>query len=256
MTSSVGVHPVALFARIINPGDHGPDVKAVKRALKAAGFGYGIVISQLMGGAAVKQLKAFQTHERLPDDGVYGPESHHKLLPWFDAYGASLMQKELDLIHKAADPRNRFLQVADWTVAHKALFFYTMGPARESFRHATPFQTRVEMGCDCSQHWIGCGKWAKLTHPIFDTDAATGAILGLPHTDAAHAQPGDGVVFVGPREPAGHHITLLREKLPNGDWRVVNMGGNGDPSYSTLSAQFQWQRWFGAPTMMYVILPA
>lgn len=81
------------FKRFIYPGDVGADVRAVKRALKKAGNGRGIVITSKMGDAAVKQLRTFQQRHGLHVDGVYGPNTHAKLTPFFDDYGQSLYNR-------------------------------------------------------------------------------------------------------------------------------------------------------------------
>lgn len=81
------------FKRLIYPGDTGLDVKAVKRALKKAGYWRGIVVTSKMGDAAVRQLRAFQQRHGLHVDGIYGPSTHAKLAPFFDLYGQSIYNR-------------------------------------------------------------------------------------------------------------------------------------------------------------------
>lgn len=81
------------FKRIIRSGDYGSDVRAVKRALIKAGYGLGTVVTARMGDTAVKRLRTFQQHNHLHVDGVYGPATHRKLAPFFDAYGQHLYNK-------------------------------------------------------------------------------------------------------------------------------------------------------------------
>ena len=47
-------------ATVFYVGSNGPDVLAIKRAIIAEGLGGGIVLTEFMGGEAVKSLKAFQ----------------------------------------------------------------------------------------------------------------------------------------------------------------------------------------------------
>lgn len=81
------------FKRILKRGDVGIDVTVVKRALKRAGYGRGIVISRKLGDAAVLDLKKFQKDHGLPDDGVYGPATHLKLAAYIDSYGKLLWNR-------------------------------------------------------------------------------------------------------------------------------------------------------------------
>lgn len=84
--------PPLPFGRVFRLGAHGSDVKAVKRALARAGFGPGRLagLTELFGPFSVIFLKRFQRKNHLPVDGVYGPATHHLLVPHFDAYSRSL----------------------------------------------------------------------------------------------------------------------------------------------------------------------
>lgn len=77
--------------RTITRGMSGNDVLACKRALKRADFGKGILLTKTAGGAWEKNVKLFQKAKGLPVDGEYGPATHKKLMPYYDAYGAKLM---------------------------------------------------------------------------------------------------------------------------------------------------------------------
>lgn len=81
-----------MLNRTIKRGDAGPDVLAVKRALKAAGYGRGIVLNRKFGSAVDRQLRRWQKNHALPVDGVYGEKTHKTLLPWFDDYGKKLLE--------------------------------------------------------------------------------------------------------------------------------------------------------------------
>lgn len=233
-------NPVAL-PRAITPGTTGPDVLAIKRALirYLHGKPHGITLTQFMGAQAVEAVKYLQTHEQLQVDGAVGPATFARMaaLNLFDAYGEQLLAQE----QAALEPRARFLDVADATVLHVAIFDYTMalgdGPGQRGWFRSSPLDWKPRKSCDCSQHFIGCGHHAGLTHPIFSSDGATGEILELDEITLAEAQPGDVIVFVSHAEPAGEHVTILRRKLPNGDWETVNMGEEHQPANTTLSGE-------------------
>lgn len=83
--------------RPIHKGDSGPDVYALKRALKAAGYpgagAYRIILNQTFGAACDRALRRFQHDHGLHVDGVLGADTFKKLLPSIDAYGRSLFAK-------------------------------------------------------------------------------------------------------------------------------------------------------------------
>lgn len=81
------------YRQPIRPGESGTDVVAVKRALKKAGFGRGLILSRQAGPQFVQDLKRWQTSHGIPSDGVYGPGSHAKLAPLFDAWGVALYRR-------------------------------------------------------------------------------------------------------------------------------------------------------------------
>jgi hypothetical protein len=72
------------FGRYLKLGSKGSDVSGVKRALINAGY-KNIKQSNTFGEYAVAALSKFQKDYILDSDGVYGPATHAKLLPFFDA---------------------------------------------------------------------------------------------------------------------------------------------------------------------------
>jgi hypothetical protein len=71
----------------------GPDVRALKRALKKSKHGKGIVLTNTFGKAVYADLRAFQRQHGLRVDGVLGQVTFAKLLPYVDAYGRKLFKK-------------------------------------------------------------------------------------------------------------------------------------------------------------------
>lgn len=82
---------MAKLNRSLHKGMAGPDVLAVKRALKKAGYSTAVVLNQKFGGALDRQLRKFQQNNGLLADGVYGPSTHTVLVVWMDAYGLALL---------------------------------------------------------------------------------------------------------------------------------------------------------------------
>lgn len=79
--------------RELHRGMRGPDVRALKRALKKAGYGRGIVISARFGQQVFLDLKSFQRRHGLQADGVLGPETFKDLLPYVDRFGRLLFSR-------------------------------------------------------------------------------------------------------------------------------------------------------------------
>ena len=90
--------------RELHRGMRGPDVRALKRALRKAGYRRGIVLSSYFGDAVHRQLIAFQKSRHLAPDGELGPKTFAKLLPYVDRYGRKLFSQaprmsEADLVY-------------------------------------------------------------------------------------------------------------------------------------------------------------
>lgn len=85
------------FRDVLRLGSKGTQPVAVKRGLWRAGFRGGwdgldsaAVAAEVLGQTAVDNLVAFQIAEGLDRDGTYGPKTHAKLRPFFDAYARQL----------------------------------------------------------------------------------------------------------------------------------------------------------------------
>ncbi len=82
-----------LLIRELHRGMRGPDVRALKRALKKAGFGKGIVLTARFGSSTYADLILFQRKHGLTPDGVLGQKTLEKLWPFVDKYGRSLFKR-------------------------------------------------------------------------------------------------------------------------------------------------------------------
>lgn len=75
------------FGRVISLGTVGRDVQGVKRALgRWEGTNSPPLGTRTFGTTAVTRLKKFQRAQNLVADGVYGPRTHDRLEPSYDAY--------------------------------------------------------------------------------------------------------------------------------------------------------------------------
>jgi hypothetical protein len=77
--------------RQMRQGDKGPDVLALKRAMRAGTNARGIVRNRKFGGALNRAVRELQKKNGLPIDGIYGELTHKILLPFFDKYGLMLL---------------------------------------------------------------------------------------------------------------------------------------------------------------------
>lgn len=96
--------------RTFHKGDKGPDVEAMKRALKKAGFKRFLVMNQRFGSAADRQLRLFQKSKGLSVDGVYGQKTHNALWKYVDDYGEVLFSKA----PKASPEEKMYAELIMW----------------------------------------------------------------------------------------------------------------------------------------------
>lgn len=237
------------FPREFHPGARGPDVRAVKRALRKAGQ-TGMADNTLFGQRAQECLAAFKHRHGLLQDPVYTRQAHEKLMPFFDLFGASLMSQEAATIARTR-LRARFVEARRWMVAHHGTFDYAeTRPIPETL---APFESEQRIRTDCSgsielaARWTaGCPDPSRLG---FNGEGNTATLMGgCRHIAPSEAAAGDLIVYrKGPDDSYGHHAVSVDEKLPDGDLRVVSHGHQGDPGYYLHSAmQAEQTRDFGA----------
>jgi hypothetical protein len=129
--------------RPIARGDKGPDVLAVKRALKKAGYGKYLVMNRSFGSGLDRQLRKFQKAHDLPADGVYGDKTHAKLRYAFDFFGLQLLSQAPSVSPEELAYKDLLM----WCEAvHKAAPPYVWGGG-----HGEPLDSvSVSQGMDCS----------------------------------------------------------------------------------------------------------
>jgi len=91
--------------RVLKLGAVGKDVRAMKRGLARAGHGMlSASVNPLLGPFAMRHLTNFQIKQAVTADGVYGSESHGKLIQFFDAFARKLYE-EAGAVPDPVDPQ-------------------------------------------------------------------------------------------------------------------------------------------------------
>lgn len=75
------------YGRLLERGMLGDDVYACKRALKKAGYSKGTQPNRVFGLFMERNVRRFQTEQKIPVDGRIGPRTLSRLSQWFDEYG-------------------------------------------------------------------------------------------------------------------------------------------------------------------------
>lgn len=153
-------------------------------------------------------------------------------------------------VKPAASHRTAFLSWVRWGVKHAdAIHYSEVRPIPVHLQPGTlPFTT------DCSGYVTLMAKWAGCSDPNgrgFDGAGFTGTLLEhCHHITEEQARPGDLIVF-GPYP--GHHVVTIVAKIPDGDFRTVSHGREGDPRFVTWKDEAQYQpgpstflRWLSA----------
>ena len=91
------------FRDVLELGSKGTQPVAVKRALYRANFkkgwedlGCDAIAAEILGAAAVENLRVFQRYHGLPADGIYNKTDHEVLDGSFDAYAEMLYRKSAE----------------------------------------------------------------------------------------------------------------------------------------------------------------
>ena len=211
--------------RTLRRGNVGTDAVAVKRALiRAKCFSApakGKRITRQFGKLAVAGLKKFQKRHGLPADGIYGPRTHKKLLPFFDNHGAQLMSTA-PAPELGAPRRQAVVNEAMWGYNNRGRIHYRMSRPMPSLNAGH----RLSQTHDCSGFATACYKRAQAADP----NGLGYSGLGYTGTLAVHgrsvsraaARPGD-LVFYGRGYPYTHVAIYV------GNGRVISHGSEGGP---------------------------
>lgn len=203
------------FTRVLRPGKSaGRDVVAVQRALQRAGYRK-LRPSGYFGPAMKKQLQKFQHDHSVGATGNYGRPTHTKMLAYFDAYGASLMQAWV-ASQSATAHRHEVVSAALFGVAHRSEIDYTQGPSRMDGVKFGLRPPKFPRATDCS----GFATWCYFV-PKLDDPSDSAYSLAAPHytgslsqhgKEVKVAEPGDLIIY-GSGWPYSHvTIAIDRDK--------------------------------------------
>lgn len=234
------------FPRQFGPGAFGKDCRAVKRALKDAGY-KGMVDNGVFGDQAQENLAEFKHAHGLLSDPIYTLQAHVKLTRHFDAYGASLMSSAA-VYWQHKHQRDAFVAARRWMVSHHSIFDYA---EVRPWPRIPAFSTGHRIVSDCSgttalaAYWAGCPDPSKLG---FNGEANTGTFLhACSHIRPSNALPGDLIVYrASEHDTYGHHVVSI-DRAEGGDFVVVSHGHQGDPAFYAHSAMAASQARSGFP---------
>jgi putative peptidoglycan binding protein/NlpC/P60 family protein len=209
--------------RQIELGSRGRDVRALKRALRAAGFfPRGVKVTPVFDAETDAAVRAFQRAKGLQIDGQVGPITFRALLPHYDRYGRWLVSRvEPD---RVLTTRHRIVATAFVGYANREALHYTqdsrrMQGVRERIR--PPRHPAYE---DCSSFATWC-YWAAVAP---DPNGRGYDGFGYTGTQVAngsatnHPRPGDLVFYGGGSIPS--HVAVYV-----GNGRVVSHGSERGP---------------------------
>lgn len=243
------------FVRAFGPGAQGPDVHAVKRALKKAGDGQGEnTDTDTFGAAAQHDLIVFKRAAKLTPNATYTEQAHRALTPFFDEYGASLLAREAVLLAAQAG-RTKFVGTYRWMIANHGLFDYAQ--VRPIPLSLPPLETTSRIRTDCSGSVTLAARWSGVPDPNglnYNGEGNTGTLLAhCAKITAADVKPGD-LIWYGSsvHDEYGHHIVAVLEPSGALDFLCGSDGHQGAPEQILASTEAARQAALGYPTVRYL----
>lgn len=238
---------------LANPSMKGPDVLALQTALKTDGFYKGALDSrygQSTAHACELAKKALgypkgriHPHHETADPLLLAYLQGHKRLPATYRLRRPSRQKAVTKVQAM-----RAAVVSYWNsflLPKNAEIHYAESRPMDGINDLERLPSRQ----DCSGTVTKASKFGKLMDPNglwYDGQGYTGTMLAHCRRIAAHqVQPADLVVFVNPREPAGHHVCQVLELVGDDMW-LGSHGQEADPRRILLSQEAAGQARYGA----------
>jgi len=224
---------LALQHRIIKPGDKGPDVQALKRALSKAGvFPWpGDHPDPNYGPKAQEAVKQFQQQHDLDVDAEVGPKTLTALLPSFDRSGLHLLAQGQST-EGAEGKRANIVATALLAYNKRDQIHYTMGSQRMDGVVQQIKPPNVPSFGDCSAmvtwyYWVAGAPDPNGVN--YNGTGYTGTLAQHGETvSVEQSKPGDYVLY-GSGAP-WHHVALL-VAVRNGQHMVISHGSEPGPYY-------------------------
>jgi peptidoglycan hydrolase-like protein with peptidoglycan-binding domain len=227
-------YKVVLLHRNLILGKRGRDVTAVQRALVAERIAVDLNVHQLnfIQGSyeqgTLNAMRNFQQRHGLHVDGQYGPNTHKKLAPFFDDYGAWLMNSPVEDTIGVPTSRQKMLAAAMALYNVREHVHYSQSNRMNIVRHQlTPPFTRQEIYEDCSSAYTGICLLAGIPDPNgrkYDGFGYTGTLAknGKEVASVKVAQVGDAVLY-------GHGWPYEHVAMYIGNGKVWSHGSENGP---------------------------
>jgi hypothetical protein len=244
--------------RSLKQGDSGEDVLMVKRAISRAGYRrWGFLFTFGFGALLTSNVKKFQHDHGLKPDGEYGPATHKKLAPFYDAYGANEMVKlwkaaqstPIDLACKANIIAHNFAWQNAYTQDFRRMMIVRLGI--RTLDALTGFYKRGNtLWEDCSSFQTGAAYIGGLVNP--NTGDHVFGPLGFTGTMAVHGRrvwpPKKGDLgFYGSGYPYDHVVRALEDGTPDNGY-APKVGSHGRPGFDIERVNYRsdfshWRRY-------------
>jgi hypothetical protein len=150
--------PVVKLKRTMHIGQHGRDIKALQRILKAANVRKGETTSKFRKATRM-QVITYQRRHGLHADGIVGPKTWGTMGRYMDGYTAWLVHHTV-VRRPITDDIDHMVKVAWWYYAHRPLHYYQQRPMQYT---APP--PNVDRYLDCSEYVYVCAKAGGLPDP-------------------------------------------------------------------------------------------
>lgn len=250
---------------LANPSMKGPDVLALQTALHAAGLYKGALDSRYGASTAhscevAKFRLGYPKSQIHPHHETADPSLTALLQGHAKLTAAQKLRRRARLNVPTKEQARRAATVAYWNslLLTKAaeIHYGEVRPMR-----AMNALEELPITEDCSTVATKGAKAGGFTDPnglFYNGQGYTGTMLAHSRRIAQHqVQPADLVVFVNPREPAGHHVCQILEIVGNGDdmW-LGSHGQESDPRRILLSQEAAGQARSGATEVHFLAVAA
>jgi hypothetical protein len=200
---------------------HGPDVRALQRALHKAGYRRGKATGDFRR-ATRRQVVNFQKHHGIHRHrGVVNPSTWAYLQRYFDGYDHYLVS-HYKLPTKAATAIDRFVKAAWWYYGNRPLHYLQERPMQ-----GTAAPPNLDRYLDCSEFVYVCAKAAGLPDPSGYGYTAYGNTYSyLDHMPSVNRPERGGLAFY---DDPSHVVIIVGQS--NNVWMCLSNGSDGGPQY-------------------------
>lgn len=213
-----------IFTRYLHYGLKGPDVVALKRALRKAGYRpllkKGQTDNNKFGVGLVAQVNEYKKAKNLPNPNSVGPKMIQMLWPHYDGYSQWLQKEAFDALHKE-DWRAKGVRYCLYAYSNREYMHYTQDSRRMTDMAPPP---NVPNDTDCSGFSTWIYKSVGLPDPNgmgYNGYGYTGTQIENGHAVPLSALKVLDLIFYG--SPVGHVAVYI------GGGRVCSFGSEPGP---------------------------